>query len=90
MYQLSIVTGILVAFLSNYVLNHSGPQRWSWMLGVGAFPAAVYVIMILLVPESPRWLVMKGKLEAARAVLRKVDPRLDFQQYVASLGPVEK
>lgn len=89
MYQLSIVTGILVAFLSNYVLNDSGPDAWRWMLGVGAFPAAVYVIMILLVPESPRWLVMKGRLEAARAVLRKVDARLDFQQYVASLGPVE-
>ncbi|HEX2901471.1 MAG TPA: MFS transporter, partial [Bacteroidia bacterium] len=52
MYQLSIVLGILMAFLSNYLLRNTGEDAWRWMLGVGAFPAAIYVAMIAYVPRS--------------------------------------
>lgn len=75
MFQFNIVFGILVAFLSNYLLQGVGNSAWRWMLGVEAFPAAIFVGLVLLVPESPRWLaVKKGAVEAARAVLKQINP----------------
>ena len=60
MYQFNIVFGILVAFLSNYFLQGvGGANDWRWMLGVLAVPAIIYTIMVIGVPESPRWLVTK-------------------------------
>ncbi|MCJ8167307.1 sugar porter family MFS transporter [Pontibacter sp. E15-1] len=75
MFQFNVVFGILVAFLSNYLLQGIGPNAWRWMLGVEGIPAIVFVGLVLLVPESPRWLVVKrGAIEAARAVLHQIDP----------------
>ena len=60
MYQFNIVFGILIAFLSNYFLQGvGGANDWRWMLGVLAIPAIIYTIMVMGVPESPRWLVTK-------------------------------
>lgn len=59
LYQFNIVLGILIAFLSNYLLSGIGDTAWRWMIGVEAFPAALYTLMVLLVPESPRWLLIK-------------------------------
>jgi MFS family permease len=60
MYQFNIVFGILVAFLSNYFLQGvGGTNDWRWMLGVLAIPSIIYTLMVLGVPESPRWLVTK-------------------------------
>jgi len=60
MYQFNIVFGILIAFLSNYFLQGvGGANDWRWMLGVLAVPAIIYTIMVLGVPESPRWLITK-------------------------------
>ncbi len=89
LYQLSIVFGILMAFLSNYFLVDAGENAWRWMLGVGAFPAVLYVVMIIFVPESPRWLVMKGRLDAAARVLKRIDPKADIHAFVASLEAVK-
>ena len=75
MFQFNVVFGILVAFLSNYLLQDVGSTSWRWMLGVEAFPAAVFVGLVLLVPESPRWLIIKrGAIEEARAVLAQINP----------------
>jgi sugar porter (SP) family MFS transporter len=75
MFQFNIVLGILIAYLSNYLLQNAGGASWRWMLGVEAFPAAVFVGLMLLVPKSPRWLaVKKGALEEARAVLAQINP----------------
>ena len=62
LYQFNIVFGILVAFISNYLLSGiGGANDWRWMLGVEALPAALYCLLILGVPKSPRWLlVQKG------------------------------
>jgi sugar porter (SP) family MFS transporter len=58
MYQFNIVFGILIAFLSNYfLLGFDGSNDWRWMLGVEAIPAIIYTLMVLRVPESPRWLL---------------------------------
>jgi sugar porter (SP) family MFS transporter len=60
MYQFNIVFGILVAFLSNYFLQGvGGANDWRWMLGVLAIPSIIYIILVMNVPESPRWLVTK-------------------------------
>jgi len=70
--QLMIVTGISASFFSNYFLLRMGENCWRWMLGVEAIPAAVYFVLLFLVPESPRWLFAKGQEEQARAVFTKV------------------
>lgn len=76
MFQFNVVFGILIAYLSNYLLQGAGENAWRWMLGVEAFPAAIFVGLVLLVPKSPRWLVVKkGALEEARAVLMQINPR---------------
>ena len=60
LYQFNIVFGILIAFLSNYFLQGvGGINDWRWMLGVLAIPSVIYTIMVMGVPESPRWLVTK-------------------------------
>lgn len=62
LYQFNIVFGILIAFFSNYLLKgFDGANDWRWMLGVEAIPAIVYTLMMLGVPESPRWLVLHKK-----------------------------
>ena len=70
MYQFNIVFGILAAFLSNYFLiGFDGANDWRWMLGVTAIPSLVYTILVLRVPESPRWLISrKNDLLAAKKI----------------------
>ena len=71
LYQFNIVFGILIAFLSNYFLQgFGGINDWRWMLGVLAIPAIIYTIMVVGIPESPRWLITKkNELAKAKAVL---------------------
>ena len=70
--QFNIVFGILVAFFSNYLLVGTGINNWRWMFGVEAFPAALFFILLFLVPESPRWLVKRNRINDAEAVLATV------------------
>lgn len=86
MYQLSIVTGILIAFMSNYLLSGIGENAWRWMLGVEAIPALIYIVMIAAVPKSPRWLVIKGNIEEATRVLKIVNPDLHIDAFLASFN----
>jgi len=74
LYQFNIVFGILIAFLSNYFLEGvGGSNDWRWMLGVLAIPSIVYTIMVLGVPESPRWLITnKNDLPAAKKILGEI------------------
>jgi sugar porter (SP) family MFS transporter len=60
MYQFNIVFGILIAFLSNYLLKgFQGSNDWRWMLGVAGIPSLVYTVMVIGLPESPRWLITR-------------------------------
>jgi MFS transporter, SP family, xylose:H+ symportor len=70
--QFNIVFGILVAFFSNYLLVDTGMNNWRWMFGIEAFPAALFFILLFLVPESPRWLVKKSHISDAESVLTAV------------------
>jgi SP family arabinose:H+ symporter-like MFS transporter len=75
MFQFNIVLGIIVAYLSNALLAGVGEHAWRWMLGVAAFPAVLYSVCCLIIPESPRWLLgRKGDREAGIAVLRFIEP----------------
>jgi len=74
LYQFGIVFGIFVAFFSNYLLKDvGGAADWRYMLGVEAIPAALYCLMILVVPNSPRWLaVKKNDQQGALNVLKQL------------------
>ncbi len=86
MYQFNIVLGILVAFVSNYLLSGLGADAWRWMLGVEAIPAFLYTVLVLAVPESPRWLlVFRGDRQGAERVLRLVDPEADTASALAQM-----
>lgn len=75
LYQFQIVFGILIAFFSNYALSEFFSLNWRWMLGAEIVPAAVFLAMVLGVPESPRWLLIRKDDEAqAREILTIVNP----------------
>jgi MFS transporter, SP family, arabinose:H+ symporter len=67
--QLMIVIGISVSYFSNYFLVGLGPDNWRWMLGVQAVPALAFLLLLITVPESPRWLLTRGRTAQALAVL---------------------
>lgn len=73
-YQFNIVFGILIAYLSNYFIAlYGGDLAWRWMLGVEAVPALIYILLMSVVPNSPRWLVThKGDETSALAVLKDI------------------
>jgi len=69
LYQFNIVFGILIAFISNFLLKDLGENAWRWMIGAEAVPAFIYTIMVLGIPESPRWLLLKkGDKEKAKEI----------------------
>lgn len=69
--QFNVVLGILLAYMSNYVIGclHLGENEWRWMFGVMAAPSAVFFVLIFFTPQSPRWLVARGRMDEARDVL---------------------
>jgi sugar porter (SP) family MFS transporter len=73
-FQFNVVSGILLAYLSNYAigLQGLGATEWRWKLGVAAAPAALFFLMLFVIPRSPRWLVQKGRTQEARAVLELI------------------
>ena len=89
-FQFNIVSGILLAYLSNYLLGLAqlGAAEWRWKLGVSAIPAALFFFMLFGIPQSPRWLVQKGRAEEAREVLESMgDENADaeLQDIIASI-----
>jgi sugar porter (SP) family MFS transporter len=74
LFQFNVVSGILLAYLSNYLvgLQAFGDAEWRWKLGVSAIPAALFFAMLFGIPRSPRWLARKGRVAEARAVLQSI------------------
>lgn len=72
LYQLSIVTGIVVSYTLNYLLRNTGSNNWRWMFLTGVVPSAVFLSFALLAPESPRFLAIAGKVDAAYVVLERI------------------
>ncbi len=74
MFQFNIVFGILIAYASNALLAGLGANAWRWMMGVAAAPSLIYTLLAMGLPESPRWLVSRGRDAAAIRVLKLVRP----------------
>lgn len=74
-YQVACVAGITVTYFVNWGL--SGGGHWRWMLGLSAIPAALLIVPLLRLPDSPRWYVLKGRMSEAVTVMGKIDPDVD-------------
>ncbi len=90
-FQFNVVAGILLAYLSNYIIGTLGlgDTEWRWKLGVSAVPALLFFLMLFAIPRSPRWLVSKGRTEEARLVLRQSgadDVEGELREMSASIG----
>ena len=84
LFQFNIVVGIMIAYVSNYFIGGAANDNWRWMLGVESFPALAFIIMILFVPRSPRWLIVKrGLFDEAKAILNIIDPTTADEQLKA-------
>ena len=74
LYQFNIVFGILIAFVSNFIFKDFGTQPWRWMVGIEALPAALYLMGIVSVPKSPRWVLFrKNDIEQAQAIFNEIN-----------------
>lgn len=75
MFQFNIVFGILVSYLSNYLIGQESANAWRWMLGVQAAPSLVFWMLLYFIPESPRWLLLHtNRVHEAMATLRVINP----------------
>lgn len=73
MFQFNVIFGILIAYVSNYLLREIGDEPWRWMLGVAAIPSVMFFFLLFYIPESPRFLVKIGKIDLAKKVLEKTN-----------------
>ena len=83
--QLAIVSGILIAFFSNYLLMGTGESNWRYMFLAGAVPSAVFFVLLFFVSQSPRWLVMVGKVDEAKVVIKKVNAAEDVDKIMSEI-----
>jgi len=86
LYQFNIVFGILIAFLSNYLLQDIGENSWRWMLGVQSAPALIYTVLVFGIPESPRWVYQyKKNREEAIEILKLVNSDEEVKQEIVAM-----
>ncbi len=86
LYQFNIVFGILIAFVSNYLLSGIEENAWRWMIGIEALPALIYTLMVFTVPKSPRWLLtVKGDREGAIETLKVINPDQNVETTIRNI-----
>jgi sugar porter (SP) family MFS transporter len=85
LFQLNIVSGILLSYFSNYLISRViADESWRWMLGIQSIPAALFFFLLFIIPDSPRWLVLRGRAAEAGALLKK----LGSENPVTELGDI--
>lgn len=84
-YQLSIISGILVSYCINYLLRNTGPSNWRWMFLTGAVPSLLFLVLISLAPETPRFLVRIGKTREAFLLLERIENEQTAQKEIAAI-----
>jgi SP family arabinose:H+ symporter-like MFS transporter len=93
LFQTNIVFGIVVAYLSNLLIAHLlGPDQtdsWRYMLGVMAIPSLVFLILLPIVPESPRWLLLQGRDSEAEAIFKIINPK-DYLLEISKIAQTNK
>ncbi|WP_373512900.1 sugar porter family MFS transporter, partial [Persicitalea sp.] len=83
--QLTIVIGILITNLINYGLADNGPDAWRLMFGLGAVPSVLFFIGVIWLPESPRWLILQGKIQHGTAILERIGGHAFAESTVANV-----
>ena len=73
LFQFNVIFGILIAYVSNFLLRNMGSEPWRWMLGVAGIPAFIFFSLLFIIPESPRFLIKIGQVVKARTILEKIE-----------------
>lgn len=84
-YQLSIVFGIILSYFINYQLHDIGEDNWRWMFISGAFPSALFFIMLFFVPETPRFLIKKGYKDEALKILKRIETEENAKKEIVQI-----
>lgn len=87
-YQVATVFGIIVGYLACYLLADS--RDWRWMLGLAAIPAALLAVVMLRLPDTARWYLLKGRVAEARRALQLVEPDRDVERELAEISAAIK
>jgi MFS transporter, SP family, galactose:H+ symporter len=82
-YQLAIVSGIIVGYLTGYLL--AGTHSWRWMLGLAAVPATLLLPLVIRMPDTARWYLLKGRVDDARRALLRVEPTAHVDEELAEI-----
>lgn len=82
--QLMITCGIVVSYLVDYALS-LGANEWRWMFGLGALPAIILIIGMIVLSESPRWLVSRNRIDEARLVLKRIMPGQNIEKEIRNI-----
>ena len=83
--QLAIVTGILLSYSVNYLLTGAGRSNWRWMFASAAVPSVAFLGTLVLIPESPRWLIQKGQQAEAEDFLVRIAGRQGADEEIAAI-----
>ena len=86
--QLMIVIGILAAYLASYWLKDFGNMSWRYMFATAAIPSFALMLGVLVIPESPRWLMSKGREDQARRVIRRIEGAAESEDDIAALRDI--
>lgn len=82
-YQVATIVGIICGYVVGYFL--AGHGAWRWMLGIAAIPALLVTLVLITMPDTPRWYVSKGRIDEARTTLRAIEPDGDTEAEIAEM-----
>ena len=85
LYQFNLVVGILIAFLSNYLLSGLGENDRRYMMGIEALPALLYTVLVLSIPKSPRWLYLNNQQDEAEKIIRDAYSENDADELIREI-----